>query len=217
MFRIVLLTLIHCCTYYFSGHESISAWPSLHSLLLPANKYCQNLRMWSPTFRLLSQADCVTCLLPAQAGTQMGVHIICLHYYCLPRRQKFCARKMFWCFDVPLPFHTHQLSHLLYCFALNASMRTCMLMHPSLLRIFVGCRQRNKRMCVVRLFTWYKDLGWAEEAVSPACNFSPHVESDHQSAYTHPSSTQQQWGNFQWLWGKQWHEHNQQQLHLNIS
>lgn len=120
------------------------------------------------------------------------------------------------CFDVPLPFHTHQLNHLLYCFVLRAYMHACILMHPSLLQIFVGCRQRNKRMCVVRLFTWYKGLGWAEEAVCPACNFSPHVESDHQSIYTHPSSTQQ-WGNFQWSWGKQWHERNQQQLHLNIS
>lgn len=184
--------------------------------------------MWSLTFRLLSRADCVACPLPAQTGTHLGrwvaAHMaacICWPNTCqkviiIVFQEDKCSGQGT-CFTVPLPFHTPQLNHLLYWFALSACMQTRTLKYPSLLRIFVGCRQRNKRMCVVRLFTWCKGLGWAEEAVCPACNFSPHVESDHQSIYTHPSSAQQQRGNFQWLWGKQWHERNQQQSHLNIS
>lgn len=151
---------------------------------------------------------------------QMGGHAMCWPKTCqnviiLSPKKTSCVQGT--CFDVPLLFHTTRLLHLLYRPALRACMHTRTLTLPSLLRIFVGYRQRNKRMCVVRLFTWCKVLGWAEEAVCPACNFSPHVESDHQSIYTHPSSTQQRWGNFQWLWDKQCHEHNQQQLHLNIS
>lgn len=62
------------------------------------------------------------------------------HYYCLPGRQSSVQGT---CFDVRLQFHTPQQPHLLYCFALSADMHTRTLAHPSLLRIFVGCRQET--------------------------------------------------------------------------